>query len=285
MPTLSINGAQIYYEDSAPNQDNLPQDQQKPVLLFAHGLLWGTHLYDKQVEHFKSSYRCIAFDFRGQGKSEVTKSGYDMDSLAEDAIALLEALEISKCHLVGLSMGGYVAQRVALKRPDLLHSLILLDTGAEAENPEKKADYKKMLRAIHWLGIKRISKKVMPIMFGETFLNDKSRKQEYKTWLEHLRQNNKKGAMRATAGVIERDGVLSRLPDINLPTLIVVGDEDKPTPYEEAQKMHFAIKGSKLAVIKQAGHSTPVEQPERLNQVMSTFLKIVNTQSNTNSKK
>lgn len=280
MPTLSINGAQIYYEDSAPNQDNLPQDQQKPVLLFAHGLLWGTHLYDKQVEHFKSSYRCIAFDFRGQGKSEVTKSGYDMDSLAEDAIALLEALEISKCHLVGLSMGGYVAQRVALKRPDLLHSLILLDTGAEAENPEKKADYKKMLRAIHWLGMKRISKKVMPIMFGETFLNDKSRKQEYKTWLEHLRQNNKKGAMRATAGVIERDGVLSRLPDINLPTLIVVGDEDKPTPYEEAQKMHFAIKGSKLAVIKQAGHSTPVEQPERLNQVMSTFLKLVNTQSN-----
>ncbi|HJH08678.1 MAG TPA: alpha/beta hydrolase [Psychrobacter pasteurii] len=280
MPTLSINGAQIYYEDSAPNQDNLPQDQQKPVLLFAHGLLWGTHLYDKQVEHFKSSYRCIAFDFRGQGKSEVTKSGYDMDSLAEDAIALLDALEISKCHLVGLSMGGYVAQRVALKRPDLLHSLILLDTGAEAENPEKKADYKKMLRAIHWLGMKRISKKVMPIMFGETFLNDKSRKQEYKTWLEHLRQNNKKGAMRATAGVIERDGVLSRLPDINLPTLIVVGDEDKPTPYEEAQKMHFAIKGSKLAVIKQAGHSTPVEQPERLNQVMSTFLKLVNTQSN-----
>lgn len=280
MPTLSINGAQIYYEDSAPNQDNLPQDQQKPVLLFAHGLLWGTHLYDKQVEHFKSSYRCIAFDFRGQGKSEVTKSGYDMDSLAEDAIALLEALEISKCHLVGLSMGGYVAQRVALKRPGLLHSLILLDTGAEAENPEKKADYKKMLRAIHWLGMKRISKKVMPIMFGETFLNDKSRKQEYKTWLEHLRQNNKKGAMRATAGVIERDGVLSRLPGINLPTLIVVGDEDKPTPYEEAQKMHFAIKGSKLAVIKQAGHSTPVEQPDRLNQVMSTFLKLVNTQSN-----
>lgn len=280
MPTLSINGAQIYYEDSAPNQDNLPQDQQKPVLLFAHGLLWGTHLYDKQVEHFKPNYRCIAFDFRGQGKSEVTKSGYDMDSLAEDAIALLEALEISKCHLVGLSMGGYVAQRVALKRPDLLHSLILLDTGAEAENPEKKADYKKMLRAIHWLGMKRISKKVMPIMFGETFLNDKSRKQEYKTWLEHLRQNNKKGSMRATAGVIERDRVLSRLPDINLPTLIVVGDEDKPTPYEEAQKMHFAIKGSKLAVIKQAGHSTPVEQPERLNQVMSTFLKIVNTQSN-----
>ena len=272
MPILSLNGAEIYYEDSAPEQANLPPEQQKPVMLFAHGLLWGTHLYDKQVEHFKPDYRCIAFDFRGQGKSEITKSGYDMDSLADDAIALLETLQIKKCHFVGLSMGGYVAQRVALKRPDLLQSLILLDTAAEAESPEKKAGYEKLLKAIHWLGVKRISKKVMPIMFGETFLNDKSRKQEYKTWLEHLKRNDKKGAARATIGVIERDEVLSRLPQITLPTLIVVGDEDKPTPYEEAQKMHFAISGSKLAVIKHSGHSTPVEQPEQLNEVISTFL-------------
>lgn len=275
MPIISLNGAEIYYEDSAPEQADFPLEQRKPVLLFAHGLLWGTHLYDKQVEYFKPNYRCIAFDFRGQGKSQITKSGYDMDSLAEDAIALLEALEIKQCHFVGLSMGGYVAQRVALKRPDLLQSLILLDTAAEAESPDKKADYKKLLKAIHWVGIKRISKKVMPIMFGETFLNDKSRKQEYKTWLEHLKRNNKKGATRATIGVIERDEVLSRLPEIRLPTLIVVGDEDKPTPYEDAQKMHFAINGSKLAVIKHSGHSTPVEQPEQLNEVINTFLTLV----------
>ncbi|WP_296402311.1 alpha/beta hydrolase [Psychrobacter sp.] len=277
MPMISINGAEIYYEDSAPEQSNLPLDQQKPVMLFAHGLLWGTHLYDKQVDFFKKDYRCIAFDFRGQGKSEVTKTGYDMYTLADDAIALLQSLVIDKCHFIGLSMGGYVAQRVALKRPDLLHSLILLDTAAEAENEAKKAGYKKLLKAIYWIGLNKVGKKIMAIMFGETFLNDKSRKKEYKTWLEYLKQNNKKGAIKATIGVIERDDILSRLSEIQLPTLIVVGDEDKPTPYEEAQKMHFAIKGSKLAVIKQSGHSTPVEQPEQLNAVLKTFLmQIVN---------
>lgn len=275
MPHISINGAEIYYQDSAPEQNDLPITQQKPVLLFAHGLLWGTHLYDKQVDYFKDDYRCIAFDFRGQGKSQVTKVGYDMDTLADDAIALLETLEIKKCHLIGLSMGGFVAQRVALKRSDLLQSLILLDTSAQEESTDKKADYEKLLTAIKWVGIKQVSKKVMPIMFGKTFLNDKSRKKDYKTWLGYLNQNNKKGAIRATRGVIERDEVLSRLHEIDLPTLVVVGDEDNATPYPKAQKIHFAIKGSKFAVIKGSGHSTPVEQPELLNKVLEEFLQSI----------
>ena len=75
MPTININNADIYYEDSAPN------DTQKPVIVFAHGLLWSSQMYEKQVAYFKSDYRCIAFDFRGQGQSQITKSGYDMETL------------------------------------------------------------------------------------------------------------------------------------------------------------------------------------------------------------
>lgn len=272
MPFITLNNAKIYYEDSAPNNNSLPVAQRKPVMMFAHGLLWSTHLYDKQVAHFSDQYRCIAFDFRGQGKSEATKSGYDMDTLASDAIALLEALDIDQCHFVGLSMGGYVAQRVALERPDLLSSLILLETGARAESDEKRAEYKKLIKAIRIIGIKLISKKIMSIMFGRTFINDKSRKQEFKTWVTYLKQNDKKSAIKATRGVLERAEVLSRLNEIKLPALVVVGDEDVATPYEEAQLMHFAIKGSKLAVLQGAGHSSPVEAPEQLNKVLETFL-------------
>lgn len=274
MPRIKVNKAKIYYQDSAPNQADLPEAQRKPVLMFAHGLLWGTHLYDKQVEYFKQDYRCIAFDFRGQGKSQITKTGYDMDTLAEDAIALLQALGIDKCHFVGLSMGGYVAQRVALKRPDLLNSLILLDTGAEAEDPENKVGYERLIKVINIIGVTAVSKKIMSIMFGQTFLEDKTRKKEFKKWVRYLKKNNKKGAVKATRGVISRDEVLSQLDKIKLPTLIVVGEEDVPTPYPEAQKMHFAIAGSKLAVIKGSGHSTPIEQPEQLNQVIETFLNL-----------
>lgn len=140
MPKIKINNANIYYEDSAPN------DTQKPVMVFAHGLLWNTRIYDKQVEHFQDSYRCIAFDFRGQGQSQITKDGYDMDTLADDAIGLLAALDIDSCHYVGLSMGGFVGQRIAIKKPELLNSLTLIDTSADAEDPDNIMATKSSLR-------------------------------------------------------------------------------------------------------------------------------------------
>lgn len=266
MPTIKINNADIYYEDSAPN------DGQKPVMVFAHGLLWNTRMYDKQVEHFQESYRCIAFDFRGQGQSQVTKSGYDMETLTEDTLGLLSALGIEKCHFVGLSMGGFVAQHIALKHPKLLQSLILLETSADPEDPKNVPQYRKLVKAIRWLGIKRVSNKVMPIMFGSTFLADKSRQSDRKQWLTMLQGNRKGGVIKATMGVIERVGTYEQLGNITTPTLIIVGDEDAATPYAKSERMHFAIKGSKLAVIKGAGHTATVEQPEQVNQVMSQFL-------------
>ena len=266
MPNIQINDTNLYYEDSAPD------DEQKPVLVFAHGLLWSTRLYDKQVAYFKKDYRCIAFDFRGQGQSEITKDGYDMDTLTEDAIALIDALNIDKCHFIGLSMGGFVAQRIAIKYPERLLSLTLLETSADPEAPDNVPKYRKLVTAIRWLGMKRVSKKVMPIMFGNTFLTDKSRKAECKEWQKMLESNHKTGVTKATEGVIERKGVYEELGKINTPTLIVVGDEDAATPYPKAERIHFAIAGSKFAVIKGAGHTATVEEPEQVNSVISKFL-------------
>ena len=266
MPNIQLNNTTLYYEDSAPN------DTQKPVMLFSHGLLWSTKIYDNQVAHFAKDYRCIAFDFRGQGQSQITKDGYDMDSLADDAIGLLEALNIDSCHYIGLSMGGFVGQRVAIKRPELLHSLTLIDTSADAEDPDNIPNYKKLVTAIKWLGMKRVSKKVMPIMFGSTFLADKTRRADNKEWLSLLNNNRKDGVVKATMGVIEREGVYDQLSSITTPTLIIVGDEDVATPYAKAERMHFAIKGSKMAVIKGSGHTSTVEEPEQVNTVIDKFL-------------
>ena len=259
------NSVSLYYEDSSPTSD-------KPVMLFAHGLLWSTRLYDKQVAYFKDRYRCIAFDFRGQGQSQVTESGYDMDTLAEDTVALLDALEIDRCHFVGLSMGGFIGQRLAIKYPQRLSSLILLETSADAEDPANIPKYTKLIGAIKWLGVKRLGKKIMPILFGQSFLTDKSRKAEYKQWLGYLNQNDRIGAVRATKGVIERQGTYDKLSLIKTPTLIIVGDEDVATPYKKAQRLHFAVAGSKLAVIKGAGHTSTVEAPEQVNDVIEQFL-------------
>lgn len=266
MPTIKINDVNIHYEDSAPNE------MQKPVMVFAHGLLWNTRMYDKQVEHFQKDYRCIAFDFRGQGQSQITKSGYDMETLTADTIGLLAALGIDKCHFVGLSMGGFIAQRIAIKRPELLLSMILLETSADPEDPKNVPHYRKLVKAIRWLGIKRVSNKIMPIMFSSTFLADKLRKSDRKQWLTMLQGNRKGGVVQATMGVIERTGTYEQLGDITTPTLIVVGDEDAATPYPKSERMHFAIAGSKLAIIKGAGHTSTVEEPEQVNRVMRQFL-------------
>ena len=266
MPHIQLNNADIYYEDSAPDEP------QKPVIIFAHGLLWSTRMYDEQVAHFKKNYRCIAFDFRGQGQSQITKDGYDMDTLTEDAIALMDALDIEKCHFVGLSMGGFVAQRIAINHPERLLSLTLLETSADPEDPANVPKYNKLIMAIRWLGMKRVSKKVLPIMFGNTFLTDKSRRPQCKKWLKILEANHKTGVIKATMGVIERQGVYQQLGKIITPTLIIVGNEDTATPYPKAERMHFAIAGSKLAVVMGAGHTATVEQPKQVNTVLSKFL-------------
>lgn len=266
MPHIKINDTDIYYEDSAPN------DQKKPAMVFAHGLLWSSRMYHKQIAHFQDDYRCIAFDFRGQGQSQITKSGYDMETLTEDTLGLLSALNIDKCHFVGLSMGGFVAQRIAIQHPEILLSMTLLETSSDPEDPKLAPQYRKLMTAIRWLGMKRVSKQVMPIMFGSKFLEDKSRKAEKKEWLAMLQSNRKGGTIKATMGVIERTGTYEQLGDITTPTLIIVGDQDAATPYPKSERMHFAIKGSKFAVIKGAGHTATVEEPEQVNTIMSNFL-------------
>jgi 3-oxoadipate enol-lactonase len=108
MPRITINGADLFYE----TQGSGPE-----TIVFAHGLLWSGRMFDHQVGALKNRFRCITFDFRGQGKSGVTKTGYDMDSLTEDAAGLIEALQCAPCHFLGLSMGGFVGMRLAIRHP------------------------------------------------------------------------------------------------------------------------------------------------------------------------
>lgn len=87
-------------------------------LFFSHGLLMSCRMFDDQVAHFQDRYRCIVYDHRGQGQSEVTANGYDMETVYADAAALITALDAAPCHFVGLSMGGFVGMRLAAAAPN-----------------------------------------------------------------------------------------------------------------------------------------------------------------------
>lgn len=263
MPHLDINGANLYYEEHGAGQE---------TIVFSHGLLWSGRMFFDQIAVLKNQYRCITFDFRGQGQSEVTQSGYDIESLYEDAVALIERLGCSPCHFVGLSMGGFVGLRLAIRRPDLLKSLILLESSAEPEPAENVGRYRMLNFIARWMGLRVVANRVMDIMFGQKFLTDPARANLRNEWKERLVANHRIGITRAVVGVITRAGVADQLDRIKTPTLIVVGDQDVATPPAKAKLMHARIPNSRLVIIPGAGHTATVEEPAAVTAAIAEFL-------------
>ena len=263
MSHITVNGVSLYYEDVGSGPE---------TLVFSHGLLMSGEMFSAQVEALRGRFRCVCYDHRGQARSEVTASGYDMDTLADDAIALIEGLGCAPCHFVGLSMGGFVGMRLAIKRPDLLKSLALMETSADPEPNENKAPYRTLAFIGRWLGFRPVTGRLMGIMFGRTFLQDPEKADARARWRRHLLGLGRTGTARAAHGVIDRQGVYEQLGSITTPTLIVVGDEDIATVPARSERMHRAIPDSKLVVIPGAGHSSCIEQPDAVTRALQDFL-------------
>lgn len=262
MSSIRVNGVDLHYEEHGSGPE---------TIVFVHGLLMNLHMFDAQVAAFKNSYRCIAFDLRGQGKSEVTDSGYDMDNLTADTAALIEALDCSPCHFVGLSMGGFIGMRLAIQQPHLLRSLSLLETSADPEPDENVSGYKMMARIGRWFGFWPLAGKLSSILFGRDFLADDSQTLLRNHWLKQIKNNNRAGSSRAAMGVIEREGVYSQLGQINTPTLIMVGDQDVATVPAKSMRMQEAIANSELLILEGAGHSASIEKPEDVSRALKDF--------------
>lgn len=266
MPEVTVNGARLHFEASGSGEE---------TIVFAHGLLWSGRMFDAQVKALAERYRCITFDFRGQGLSEVTPDGYDMDTLSEDTAALIEALDAAPCHFAGLSMGGFIGLRLAIRRPELLRSLMLLETSADPEPRENVPRYRLLNLIARVFGLGLVAGRILPIMFGQSFLRDPERAEERERWRRRLVDNHRIGITRAVRGVIERDGVADKLDQIDVPTLVVVGDEDVATKTDKAERLQSGIRGSKLIVIPRAGHSSTIEEPEAVLAAMEEFLSTV----------
>ena len=263
MATLQVNGAELFYDERGSGSE---------TVVFAHGLLFDGRMFDAQVAALAGRFRCLTFDFRGQGRSAVTPDGYDMDTLAEDAAALIAALGAAPCHFVGLSMGGFVGLRLASRRPELLRSLAVLDSSADPEPAENLPRYRLLNTIARWLGLRVVAGRVMPIVFGRSFLRDPARREVRELWRQRIVSRDRRGITRAVRGVIYRRGVQDELPGIRVPTLILVGEEDLATPRERSEWMRAAIPGAELVVVPRAGHSAPIENPEAVTAALAELL-------------
>lgn len=263
MPLIRINGLEIFYEETGTGSE---------TIVFSHGLMMNHHMFDHQVNYFKDRYRCISYDHRGQGKSETPRRYYDMEAVYEDGVALIEALNAKPCHFVGLSMGGFVGMRLGSRRPDLVKSLVLMETSADPEPTENLPRYRLMQTVAKWLSLRLIVNGASKSLLGKTFLTDPARKAERKLWQRHMAEHSRMGLVMAAESVFTRLPVYDEIARIKMPTLVMVGDEDIATKPEKAQRIHRQIKGSKLVTIPCAGHSASIEQPDFVNQAIDEFL-------------
>ena len=168
-------------------------------------------------------------------------------------------------------MGGFVGMRLAFRYPELLKTLTLMETSADPEPQENLGRYKLLNFVVGLFGFGLVIGQVMPIMFGKKFLTDPSRV-ELKAEMKRRILSNRKSITRAVKGVIERKGVYEEIKQIKTPTLIIVGDQDTATVPAKSERIHKQIEGSKLVIIAGAGHTSTLEEPEKVNQVLVEFL-------------
>ncbi len=264
MPDIEVNGTRLHYDDTGPGSTG-------ETIAFSHGLLFTSEMFEAQVAALRGRYRCIAWDHRGQGRSASDdRHVIGIELVWKDAVQLLEALGAGPVHFCGLSMGGFVALRMAARRPDLVRSLILIETSADPEPNASAAKYRSFVAVARVLPLRVLASRVVPLMFGRTFLEDPSRRAERERYVDLMA--SRKDIWKAVGGVVERAGMDDELRRIGVPTLVLVGEEDEAIEPARGERMARAIAGAELVRIPRAGHSSTIEQPAAVTAAIEAFL-------------
>lgn len=263
MGHVEVDGVRLYYETAGSG----PQ-----AVVLSHSFLVDHSQFAGQFEAL-DDYRVIAYDHRDHGRSDRVGTAYDLDALVRDAEGLIDALEAAPCHFVGLSTGGFVGMRLALRTPQRLRSLTLMDTSAESEPLLKLGKYRALFTLLRLVGTRPLQGRAMREMFSTSFLRDVDRQDEVARWRERIVKNDPAALVRFGNAIFDRDDIVEQLRHLDLPTLVIVGEHDRPQPLPRARTIVDAIPGAELTVIPDAGHLSTIEQPEAVNEVLLPFIR------------
>ncbi len=257
---VKANGIRIYYE--------LSGKKDSPWVVLSHSLASSLKMWELQMEALESHFQVLRYDIRGHGRSEVTEGPYTFDLLAEDVMGLLDALSIEKVNWVGLSMGGMIGQSIALNHPNRLQSLVLCDTMAIF--PEESLPlWQERMESVKAKGMQAQLEATLERWFTPSFLRLRP------PILEVIRNEFLSTPVKGYLGCVEaicKLNFLDRLSEIEIPTLIMVGEDDPGTPVSASEAMHQRIPHSKLTIIPSARHLSNVEQPKIFNTNLLKFL-------------
>jgi len=241
-----------------------------PPILLVHGYPLDRTIWRAQMSGL-TGWRRIAPDLRGMGRSDAPDLGYSMATYADDLAALLDALSLERAVVCGLSMGGYVAFELLRRYRPRIRALILMDTRAEADSSEERRARDAAVALVRDEGSTAIAATMIPKLFAP----DASRVcpeavQRIRRVIEATPVAGIAGALTAMRDRPDSTPLLAALQD--LPTLILVGEQDGLTPPTVSLYLKEAIPGARLAIIPGAGHLPPVEQPEATTRILAEFL-------------
>ena len=257
---VHLNGIDIGYSD---------QGQGEP-LVFVHAFPLNRSMWEPQVQALVERYRIVTVDLRGHGESDAPLWRYTMDQFSDDVNALMDHLSIAQATWIGLSMGGYILFALIRTYPQLIKSLVLADTRAPADSPEGKTGRVAMAQTAYQEGPTAIAEIMIPKLLSPSSVETRP---DLVNQLRHMITGNQvSGIVGDLMAMEERPDSLSLLPNIQWPTLVIVGEHDVATPPSESQEMVKRIPNGHLEIIPQAGHVSNLENPDAFNHALEKFL-------------
>jgi len=258
---IFVNNLVVSYTDEGSDD--------APVLIFIHGFPLNKSMWDKQIEALKDNYRVIAYDIRGHGDSDAGNEEFSIELFVSDLLSLMDVLKIDKASLCGLSMGGYIALNAIENHPERFDALVLSDTNCIADPPKVKQKRLDTIESIKAFGVEKyVDDSIVNLFAPESFTTHKKAISDVKDMILNTCVQSLSKTLLALS---LRKATCNKLPEITIPVLFLVGEEDKITPPEASELMHQKIKKSTMHIISHAGHLSNLENPDEFNEQLKSF--------------
>ena len=244
-----------------------------PAVLFLHAFPLTSRMWDAQARALSGTHQVVRFDARGFGGTPPGDGLLTMERIADDAVALLDHLGLSKAVVCGLSMGGYAAFALVRRHPERVKALVLADTRTAPDSPEAKRSRAAQADTVRREGPAGIADGFLQKAVGDT--TRKQRPEVAARVKEMILAASARGIVDALAGLAARADSGPTLREIKVPTLVVCGAEDALTPVADSEAIQRGVPGSTLEVIPGAGHLSALEDPAAFNAALGRFLATV----------
>lgn len=262
MPKMKVNGIDIAYDDVGTGEN---------VIIFVHGHPFDRSMWTPQHRLFvNSGWRALVPDLRGYGETTVVDGKTGLDSFARDIVALANSLQINKFVIAGLSMGGQIAMEICRMFPKRIRGVVLAATTPQAETENGKVSRNMMADRLLEEGMSAYAEEVLPKMVAPS--NIAAQPAVAKKVLDMMRAAHPIGGAAALRGRAERPDYVGTLRTLNIPALIVVGDQDGFTTRADAELMRNLIAGSELIWMNGVGHMPNLEREIEFNAALEAFL-------------